>query len=116
MAAWPDIGWQGAWTVPEITLDTQQMPWVETSSYPEGTEIKVLRDEGDVRSVLLKLAPGFRMGAHSHTCYEQHLVLEGAYETGGQVCNAGTYRCIPPHADHGPFTSRDGAIVLVVWS
>ncbi|MGD8321478.1 MAG: cupin domain-containing protein [Gemmatimonadota bacterium] len=102
--------------MPEITLDTNQMGWVETSSYPNGTLIKVLRDEGEVRSILLKLPPGFRMGAHSHTCYEQHLVLEGEYEAAGQVLSPGTYRCIPPHTDHGPFTSRDGATVLVIWS
>ncbi len=100
----------------EITLDTNRMAWIEASSYPEGTMMKVLRHEGDVRSVLLKLPPGFRMGAHSHTCCEQHLVLDGEYEMVDQECGVGTYRCIPPHADHGPFSSRDGAVVLVVWA
>lgn len=102
--------------MPEITVDTDRMAWVETTSYPKGTMIKVLRDEGEVRSVLLKLPPGFRMGAHTHTCCEQHLVLDGEYEAAGRVFGVGTYRCIPPHTDHGPYASRYGATVLVIWS
>jgi len=100
----------------EITLDTNHMAWVEASSYPEGTMMKVLREEGEARSVLLKLPSGFHMGAHSHTGCEQHFVLEGRYETGGEEYGAGAYRCIPAHTDHGPFASREGAVVLVIWA
>ncbi|MGD2151668.1 MAG: cupin domain-containing protein [Gemmatimonadales bacterium] len=101
--------------MPEITLDTNELAWKETSSYPKGTLIKVLRDEGEARSVLLKLPAGFRMEAHSHTCCEQHFVLEGGYETGGVEHGPGTYQCIPAHTDHGPFASRGGAVILVIW-
>ena len=99
----------------EIMLHTDRMTWEEATSYPEGTRIKVLRDHGDARSVLLQLPPGFRMDSHSHTCCEQHFVLEGEYEVGGERYGPGTYQCIPPHTDHGPFSSRGGAVVLVVW-
>ncbi|MCG6956569.1 MAG: cupin domain-containing protein [Gemmatimonadetes bacterium] len=102
--------------MPEITLDTNGMEWIEASSYPEGTTIKVLRDEGEARSVLLKLPPGFRMGAHSHTSCEQHFVLEGRYEAQGEEYGPGAYQCIPAHTNHGPFSSRVGAVVLVVWA
>lgn len=54
----------------EITLDANQMEWTETTSYPEGAKIKVLRDEGESRSVLLRLQPGFQLDTHSHTCCE----------------------------------------------
>lgn len=101
--------------MPEITLDTNQMAWKETSSYPEGTLIKVLREEGEARSVLLKLPPGFRIDAHVHTNCEQHYVLEGGYEQAGVEHGPGTYQCIPAHASHGPFSSRDGAVILVIW-
>ena len=99
----------------EITLDTNQMDWTEATSYPEGTKIKVLRDEGEARSTLLRLPPGFHLDSHSHTCCEQHFVLEGKYESGGKEYGPGAYQCIPPHTDHGPFSSREGAVVLVVW-
>ncbi|MGD8867880.1 MAG: cupin domain-containing protein [Gemmatimonadales bacterium] len=99
----------------EITLDANQMAWKETSAYPEGTMIKVLREEGETRSVLLKLPPGFRIDAHVHTYCEQHFVLEGEYEEAGVEHGPGTYQCIPAHASHGPFSSRDGAVILVIW-
>lgn len=98
-----------------ITLDTAQVPWQEARGYAEGTQLKSLREEGPARSILLRLSAGFGMEAHAHTCCEQHYVLEGSYQVGDRVYGPGTYRCIPAHADHGPFSSRDGAILLVVW-
>jgi anti-sigma factor ChrR (cupin superfamily) len=98
-----------------ITLDTSQMAWKKAGSYPEGTEIKPLRDEGEARSALLKLPRGFRMDAHTHTCGEQHFILEGEYDVDGKEYGAGTYQYIPAQVEHGPFASRNGAVVLVVW-
>jgi anti-sigma factor ChrR (cupin superfamily) len=98
-----------------IAVNTNQLIWEEASSYPDGTMMKVLRDDGTARSVLLKLPRGFHMGAHTHTGGEQHLVLEGEYELGGETYGPGAYRYVPAHTDHGPFTSRDGALVLVIW-
>lgn len=98
-----------------ITLRTDQVEWTAAGAYPEGTTVKVLRDEGNARTVLLKLPPGFRMDAHDHTCDEQHFVLEGAYERDGEEYSAPTYAYIPARSKHGPFTSREGAVVLVIW-
>ncbi|MGD8726635.1 MAG: cupin domain-containing protein [Gemmatimonadales bacterium] len=98
-----------------ITLNTNHMPWQEAESYPEGTSIKLLRDEGETKSALLRLPPGFRMDAHTHTCAEQHFVLEGEYEVDGKEYGPGTYQYIPARFRHGPFASRDGAVVLVAW-
>jgi anti-sigma factor ChrR (cupin superfamily) len=98
-----------------ITLDTNGMEWVEAASYPSGTEKKVLREDGEVRTILLKLPPGFRLERHSHLFGEQHFVLRGGYEAGGNTYGPGTYQHVPAHADHGPYSSRDGAEILVVW-
>jgi anti-sigma factor ChrR (cupin superfamily) len=112
----PGAGREREETMPEITLDTSQMPWGEAVAYPRGTMVKVLRDEGEARSILLKLPPGFEMEVHSHTCCEQHFVLEGRYEAAGMEYGPGAYRRIPAHTDHGPFFSREGAVVLVIWA
>lgn len=101
--------------MPEITRITSQMKWEEAHSYPSGTMTKVLRNERGMRVILLKLPPGFRMNAHTHIFAEQHFILEGEYEFGGKEYGPGTYQYIPAHTDHGPYTSRDGAVVLVVW-
>ena len=44
-----------------------------------------------------------------------HYVLEGMYEEQGREYPAGTYRLIPKHNEHGPFGSRGGALVFIVW-
>ncbi|MBD3221030.1 hypothetical protein GF314_07275 [bacterium] len=101
----------------EINIDTLDRPWEPATGYPEGTRWKVLRrDEGgQPLTVLLNLPPGFEVDRHSHVGVEQHYVLEGDYVSSGTHYPAGTYRLIPAHADHGPFTTRSGAVILVTW-
>lgn len=99
----------------ELSINYEDMVWSEASGYPTGTKIKMLREDGSARTFLLKLAPGFDMEAHSHIAAEQHFVLKGQYTSSGKKFGVGSYRLIPSKSDHGPFTSENGAIVLVVW-
>lgn len=92
-----------------------ELGWEEAAGYQVGTRIKTLRDEEGFRTVLLKLPKDFHIDSHTHVYNEQHIVLEGEYESEGVVYISGTYRFIPAHKDHGPFTSKAGAIVLVIW-
>lgn len=91
------------------------MEWSDASGYPVGTKIKLLRDEGNVRTFLLKLSAGFDMEAHAHIATEQHFVLNGEYESEGKKYSSGMYRLIPSRINHGPFTSKYGAEILVTW-
>jgi anti-sigma factor ChrR (cupin superfamily) len=70
--------------------------WENATNYPDGTLQKALRDEKGGKSLLLKIPKGFSMPSHSHINTEQHFVL-GAHE------------------DHGPFESKEGALILVIW-
>jgi anti-sigma factor ChrR (cupin superfamily) len=99
----------------EISLDSNDLTWQLASEYPKGTQIKVLRRKGNLRTVLLRIPPHFWMDSHSHTICEQHFVLEGAYESGGKTFGPGAFRYIPAHTDHGPFSSETGAVLLIVW-
>lgn len=100
----------------EISLNYEDLVWQEATGYPKGTRIKILRDADEVKTFLLKLPTGFEMQAHCHTAAtEQHFVLDGRYESGGKIYRRGSYRLIPKGATHGPFSSKTGAIVLVVW-
>ncbi len=100
----------------EISLNYEDMVWEEALSYPSGTKIKVLREENGVKTFLLKLLKGFDMEAHCHTAItEQHFVLDGRYESDGKKYHKGSYRLIPGGTTHGPFTSEDGAIILIIW-
>lgn len=93
----------------------EETGWQNADGYQEGTRIKKLRDDLDSKTVLLKIPPDFRLDSHTHIYNEQHLILKGEYESEGKQYSSGTYRFIPAHKDHGPFTSKAGAIILVIW-
>jgi len=89
--------------------------WEETENYPKGTLMKTLRDENGAKTFLLKLPKGFNMEPHSHITTEQHFVLKGTYTSEGLICHEGSYQIFAAHEDHGPFKSKNGALVLVIW-
>jgi anti-sigma factor ChrR (cupin superfamily) len=89
--------------------------WENADNYLRGTKRKVLRDENGARTILLKLPKGFHMDPHSHVVTEQNFVLDGEYISNGKVFSKGSYQIFSPHDDHGPFESKEGALVLVVW-
>jgi hypothetical protein len=101
----------------EITINYEKMKWTDAPGYPEGSKIKILREggPGEGKTFIRKIRKGFEMEGHSHTTVEQHLVLEGEYESEGKIYKAGTYRLIPKHETHGPFKSSKGAVILVIW-
>lgn len=89
--------------------------WEDTKEYPDGTKQKVLRDDKSAKTVLLKLPKDFYMAPHTHVTTEQHFVLSGQYTSEGKVYPRGSYQMFFPHEDHGPFESKNGALVLVTW-
>ena len=93
-----------------------ELGWEKAEGYPVGTRIKTLQDKGGEKTIMLKLPQGFHMESHTHISNEQHFVLEGKYESEGTVYSAGTFRFIPAHKNHGPFTSETGAIILIIWN
>ncbi|MCK9995190.1 MAG: cupin domain-containing protein [Candidatus Krumholzibacteria bacterium] len=99
----------------EVFVNSNDMSWQKASEYSEGTLVKVLRDNDGRKTVLLKLPPDFKMLEHTHTCIEQHFVLEGQYEMGKREFGQGSYQMIPPGVTHGPFTSAKGATILIIW-
>jgi len=100
-----------------VSVNVNDLKWSGAAEYPVGTEEKVLSIGGSIapRSTMLKLPPGWKMDGHSHRFTELHYVLEGQVESRGQEYPAGTFRVIPKEAEHGPFSSKTGAIVLVIW-
>ena len=99
----------------ELSINYEEMEWSDARGYPTGTKIKVLRKEGESQTFLLKMAAGFDMEAHSHIATEQHFVLDGEYESSAKKYGRGSYRLIPARTNHGPFISKFGATILVIW-
>ena len=108
---------EGGFSMKELSVNYQEIPWEEALGYSSGTLMKVLRrnENGQPLTVVLKLGEGFEMEGHSHIGIEQHFVLEGEYESEGRIYRTGSYRLIPSETSHGPFRSEKGAVILVAW-
>ncbi len=89
--------------------------WENAPGYADGTKRKVLRENDNGTTVLLKLPEGFVMSPHSHITTEQHFVLEGEYQSGEENFIAGSYQVFSQGEEHGPFKSKTGALILVIW-
>ena len=89
--------------------------WEDATGYSQGTLKKVLRDDENAKTVLLKLPAGFYMAPHSHITTEQHFVIKGEYKSSGENYSEGSYQIFSPGDEHGPFESTNGAIILVVY-
>jgi hypothetical protein len=45
----------------------------------------------------------------------QHYVLDGEYETEGEMFGAGTYRLFPRHAQMATISTETGAVILMIY-
>ncbi|HHE46649.1 MAG TPA: hypothetical protein ENL08_02955 [Bacteroidetes bacterium] len=101
----------------DISVNTKDIDWQVADNYPAGAMQKVLHKGSDwaPRTILLKIGPGWIMEEHTHIFTELHYVLEGEYQSQNKVYPAGSFRMIPKHTDHGPFTTIKGATILVSW-
>ena len=100
-----------------ISINTNDLEWSAAGVYPTGAEEKVLSVGGGMapRTILLKLPPGWKMDGHSHRFTELHYVLEGEYESQEEKYPSGTFRVIPKEVEHGPFSTKTGAVIMVTW-
>ena len=92
-----------------------QFNWEKADNYPDGTFKKTLREEDGAKTILLRLPEGFSMELHSHVTTEQQFILKGSYTNKGIAYHEGSYQVFYTHEEHGPFYSKDGALVLVIW-
>jgi anti-sigma factor ChrR (cupin superfamily) len=81
----------------------------------QGTLMKILRDDNNGKTIVLKVPKNFKMEPHSHVYTEQHFVLKGSYMSEGRVFPEGSFQIYSPKEGHGPFESKDGALILVIW-
>ena len=109
------------------TLDMHS-GWQVPPGYPVGIEEKILSgalDEGlgtGTRTRLLRFQPGiFTTEPFVHDYWEEVYLISGdltvgndASGTGGEAFAPNTYACRPPGADHGPFKSENGCVLLEV--
>jgi len=95
---------------------TAEMSWQEMRGFPSGVEVKILRMDfrSGAKTILVKMPPGGQILSHRHETVVQHFIVEGGYETAGQVFNTGTYRLIPQDTDIPSIDAKNGVTFLLV--
>ena len=102
--------------------------WEVPPGYPQGIEQKILSGALDEpvrrgsRTRLLRFHPGvFTTVPFVHEYWEEVYLLSGDLTVGNDVNGEGgesfqpnTYACRPPGAEHGPFKSKNGCVLLEI--
>lgn len=77
-------------------------------------QIKVLNDDGQTLSWLLKLLPGGQLPEHDHADgYEECMVLEGQLRINDEIFSAGDYQIALPGSVHHQVGSETGSLVYL---
>ena len=102
--------------------------WETPAGYPEGIQQKILSGALDeerrrgTRTRLLRFAPGvFTTAPFVHEYWEEVYLVQGnlivgndSQGEGGESFSPNTYACRPPGAQHGPFKSEGGCLLLEI--
>jgi len=99
----------------EIVLHTPDLRGELSELFPGNAEIVVLRESRAGTTLLARLPARGTIEEHRHFGNVQHLVLSGEYESEGRVFKTGTYRVLPKAGNVPTITSRDGAVILIVY-
>jgi anti-sigma factor ChrR (cupin superfamily) len=84
--------------------------------FRQGVEICQLYSGNDSgpAAALLRYAPGAAVPHHTHTGYENILILSGSQRDEHREYLAGTLMVSPPQSNHA-ISSPNGCIVLAIW-
>ena len=96
---------------PYLTIHASEGPWIAIAPL---VEIKVLRQEGQSASFLLRVQPGGQLPDHVHLEDEECLVLQGSLLLGeGVMLRAGDYHRAAKGSPHGPASTNTGVLLFL---
>jgi len=93
-----------------VTVRADEGDWIEIAPRVHS---KLLHEDGQARSFLLRLAPGARLPVHGHAAEETCLVLEGSLQIGELEMRAGDFHLALEGSVHDDITSRSGALLFI---
>ena len=96
---------------------TATMKWEKLQEFPGPADVKIVREDPSLgaKTMLVRIPAGGRITPHSHRGIVEHFVLEGQYETDGQLCEQGSYRMMPEHCNVSPISTKDGVTILMIY-
>lgn len=95
--------------------------WEVPAGYPQGVEQKILNGGLDEeastgsRTRLLRFQPGaFTTEPFEHDFWEEVFLVSGDLTVNNETFSPVTYACRPPHVPHGPFSSKEGCLLIEI--
>ncbi|MDI1309504.1 MAG: cupin domain-containing protein [Methylotenera sp.] len=79
----------------------------------EGVQVKILRQESDSRSALVKMAANSCLPAHEHHFDEEAIVLEGDVWLEDILCGIGDYHLAQAGSAHREIRSEHGCLLFI---
>jgi quercetin dioxygenase-like cupin family protein len=93
-----------------LTMHADEGIWV---TMLPGVEMKLLREDADTRSYLLRMAAGARVSGHGHSHEEECMVLAGDVWLGDLHAHAGDYHLARRGVPHGVVRSDGGCLLFL---
>ncbi len=101
---------------PMIIVRSSEGEWKPTGMDGITSKLLFYDQESDCATFLLRMQPGSVLLPHCHSRNEQCLVLEGDVRFQATVLRAGDYECARKGSNHGPITTDQGCLLLLVAS
>lgn len=79
----------------------------------QGVDIKVLRQEAESYSALIRMAADSVLPSHHHAYNEEVLVLEGEVMVEGVLCHEGDYHHALAGCTHRDVSTKNGCLLFV---
>lgn len=92
------------------TIRADEGPWQNIAPL---VDMKLLYDNGNSRSFLIRLQAGARLPPHDHPADEECMVLEGEGYIGGVFLRAGDYHLAPKGIRHDATHTATGALLFI---
>ncbi|MGJ8605013.1 MAG: cupin domain-containing protein [Marivita sp.] len=99
-----------------VVVHSAQAPWV--ASPMAGVDRRMLDRIGNEvarATSIVRYAPGSHFSAHTHTCGEEFIVLDGVFQDEHGDYPAGTYVRNPPTSSHTPGAEAGCTIFVKLW-
>ncbi len=93
-----------------LTVNADSDNWIQAAP---GNQVKILREDAETMSMLVRLEPGATFPAHSHPADEETFVIEGDTCFGDIPLTAGDYHLAPAGSVHGEVTTENGCLLLI---
>ena len=93
-----------------VTVRDADDGWVETGP---GNAVKVLHQDDEMMSMLVRLAPGTTYPRHYHPADESTYVVEGETWFGDIHLVAGDFHLAPKGTTHGEVRTETGCVLLI---